>query len=742
MHREDHIYSANPVNSGKTFVPPMLKCFAAVLAVTLALFADFRPQAVAQEIDCFAKSNGSLALSMRTVRPGQPITVYWAAQAPVTCETTFFLDGEPLPYSRNGSKVVYPTDGQIFELRANTSGGDKVLETETVRVVSTVVRIEGSSQTWKDLLLASLRIPGTKIILAPGVDMDLSGARDIEIAESVQLTGDDGGPVRAGLVQGPRIFTKLQAPVFFKIACGSINSNEGRRGHNVKLSGFRLIGPNFNIPFDERHLSRGIRIDSCVGIEISNMEIAGWSNSAVEVYEDLTAQQINTPDDIYIHDNFIHHNQFEGRLGYGVVVRAGAFARIERNVFDFNRHAIAAPGTPTVGYYARHNLVLSGGGFHKDILTKFYTHQFDVHGDETCFPGHLNCGNGGYQFWFIDNSFQYTSGPSIKLRGKPHRRADIFGNIFPAPGDDAVVLQTPENVVFGTGNRANTYNLQTYGKYGVCDFDGDGRDDLFLPTGKTWWMSSGGKMHWTFLKDATEMLHQVGLGDFDADGRCDVIAKNTGAKTLEISSAGRGAWTQLHDGTYIMPFDQLRFADFNGDRRTDIFWRSGTGQWYYTSPQSQVWIPLQSSSLALSSFKFGDFTGDGRADVLAVTSNAWHISISGLGVWTKINSLKTPLADLLVGDFDANGIDDLMQVKVQDNDIVSWSLSRDGRTPWQAIGSYQFGRPLSQGRPYVSFLGRFNVGRGHDLLILDRHRSGNLVVNGATAIQPYGGDPH
>jgi hypothetical protein len=34
---------------------------------------------------------------------------------------------------------------------------------------------------------------------------------------------------------------------------------------------------------------------------------------------------------------------------------------IERNVFDFNRHAIAAGSEPGTGYTAQHNLVLKGG---------------------------------------------------------------------------------------------------------------------------------------------------------------------------------------------------------------------------------------------------------------------------------------------------------------------------------------------------------------------------------------------
>ena len=45
---------------------------------------------------------------------------------------------------------------------------------------------------------------------------------------------------------------------------------------------------------------------------------------------------------VRIHHNFIHHNQQDGTDGYGVAVVNRAYALIEKNVFDYNRHAIAS----------------------------------------------------------------------------------------------------------------------------------------------------------------------------------------------------------------------------------------------------------------------------------------------------------------------------------------------------------------------------------------------------------------
>ena len=126
---------------------------------------------------------------------------------------------------------------------------------------------------------------------------------------------------------------------------------------------------------------------------------------------------------------------------------------------------------------------------------------------------------------------------------------------------------------------------------GVCDFDGDGIDGWFLATGVTWWYASGGKTYWTYRREAPEWLDQVGLGDFDGDGRCDVCAVNRATRQWQIATGGSGAWTAL-PGTYDLPFEALRFGNFSGDRLMDIFYRAPEGQWWAISPGVYPWRPL------------------------------------------------------------------------------------------------------------------------------------------------------
>lgn len=279
-------------------------------------------------------------------------------------------------------------------------------------------------------------------------------------------------------------------------------------------------------------------------------------------------------------------------------------------------------------------------------------------------------------------------------------------------------------------------DVDTYGQYGVCDFDGDGMDDLFLATGVSWWYASRGKMHWTFLKEATERLHQVGLGDFDGDKRCDVFAVNRFAKQWEISKGGSGSWTAL-PGTYDVPFEELRFGDFNGDGTQDIFRREPNGQWWAISPGVYGWTPLASSGFPLRKLRFGDFDNDGVTDVIAVQDGRWSVSWGGNTSWQRLNTtLATPLEGLLIADIDFDGRDDIVRYAPSEDGLSgTWTVSWRGSTGWNPLATLSWvdtpeARELRPADYILSFVGWFNDPAGFDVLALDHERQGYLFRYG------------
>ncbi len=500
-------------------------------------------------------------------------------------------------------------------------------------------------------------------------------------------------------------------------------------GDGVEISGFRLIGPHFGTMEGNDNLERGMIVKSCLNVDIHNMEIAGWSGQAIYVDEDELYPRLLNPDAVKIYGNYIHNNQHKGGNGYGVDIRKGAYARIEQNVFDLNRHAIASSGKAGAGYSASENLILRGGGVHDKFLVP-YTHLFDVHGDANCpsfISGLFNCGNAGDQYWMYNNTFQYLKDNSIKLRGVPRVAAYIYGNVF-AKGsvDDAIELFSSTNVTIGSGAQANIAGYDTYGRYGTCDLDGDGKDDFFLASGKTWWSMSAARMHWVFLKSASERLEKVGFGDFNGDGVCDVVAAGDGE--LVTSSGGTGPWTSL-PGTAGVAFGEVRFADFNGDHKTDVFRRAPNGQWSYLPSGLTVWQNLNNSSFPLSSLRFGDFNGDGIADVLSLAGGRWSVSYGGLSGWTKLNSLSTSLNSVRIADVNGDGKDDIIRlifVGVIGNKF-RWEVSWGGRTAWKTLRTVYTDLPTTN--PLVTpraFVGRFSGTVGADMLLIDYRRKGWL----------------
>ncbi|EHK53773.1 FG-GAP repeat domain-containing protein [Allomesorhizobium alhagi] len=549
------------------------------------------------------------------------------------------------------------------------------------------------------------------------------------------------------------------ASSFLSIRC---DVGDDTPSDHVHLSGFRVEGPSRGQQTVDQF---GIFIFRCLDIEISNMEIAGWGGAAIRVLDDgghgpgqeppsnRPGDRIGRPEQVRILNNYIHHNQHESSeendgdsnpftqhaAGYGVDVHHGAWAQITENLFDFNRHAIASSGHAG-GYDATRNLVLKGGGYHGRMFNT-WTHIFDIHGTG-CIA--YSCGQAAVQSWFTDNAFQYRNDNAIKIRGKPHVAAYIRGNVFPHEGleddwgDDAIALQTTQNVDIGAGNIIET---DTYGRYGVCDFDADGIDDLFLATRAGFWFSSFGEFPWAYLGPQKDKLSDIRLGYFDADQRCDVLAEDRGAWV--ISSGGRGRWHPI--GSFGARLADVAFGQFDPNKRdhrpgvtrrtTHAFMRGADGQWFVTSLAQPDWQPVQSSGKPMGELRFGDFTGDGVTDVLSVDGGRWAISESARGTWRRLNQHHgDAVRSLFIADLNHNNIDDLIRLEVIGGAAagsgaakLTWWVSDDGRGRWRRLKTYNF-QAIFEGRlpSLFGLAGRFGAAPGGGVLVGDFKRIGHF----------------
>jgi hypothetical protein len=637
-----------------------------------------------------------------------------------------------------------------------------------------IVTIDNDSDQAK--LAAAVETPNTIVLLAANLEMDVSSiaredqpvlrlARCVTIASYVPpfpstptLASTLSSSARTTSSLGPvlRMSKQIKNGTLIEAKCMG-----GFDGDGARISGFRVFGPTFE---DQQTTNYGITIMGCHDVEISNMEVGGWGEAAILV-EDLDAGP-GIPDHdldpirVLIHDSYIHHNQrksVDGRAsGYGVSTGHFAWSKIYQNVFDFNRHSVASAGD-IGGYQAERNLVLKGGGFHGSAANRD-THAFDIHGTDSCGPLSLfsdklyNCGAAGRTSLFRDNTFQYKKDTNINIRGNPTNLVTIDHNVF-VRSDRGAAIDLFQDCCTVKVLENNLYDVETFGRYGVCDLDGDGMDDLFLLTGVTWWFSSRGTYPWTYLRLDDSEPKNLRLGYFDGTTRCGVMS-DTGTGIWRTSSGGRDDWKEL--GNFGRSLREVHFGRFDPTQRdhrsgvkkpeTHAFWRGPDGQWFVTPLSHPDWQPVQSFTTPFNQLRFGDFNGDGVTDVLANIGGHWSVSDSAREGWRTLNSsLNDPVDDtnIVIANLDPDdNVDDILKLEVKNvsrsaPDLppteltfeVNWWRSKNGTEPWKVWKTYTTKFPNHNPDfeiPGHGMVGRFGSAGAFATLMIDENRIGHF----------------
>ncbi|MGI0492532.1 FG-GAP repeat domain-containing protein, partial [Alkalinema pantanalense CENA528] len=245
---------------------------------------------------------------------------------------------------------------------------------------------------------------------------------------------------------------------------------------------------------------------------------------------------------------------------------------------------------------------------------------------------------------------------------------------------------------------------------GIGDFNGDINDDILWrerSTGKmaVWLMANG-----TYT--ATPILNNVmvtadwqvkGVADIDLDGKADVVWHNPTSGDVylwKMDGANRVSDKLLAQGLVGNAWALEKVADFNGDRTGDLLWRhQQTGELHLwgmtgfaidgnkTHVVGQVNGQGQFTALqipASTGWKIegaGDFTGDGKADLL------WRNSQGQIAVWAmdgwKVQSspiwqgVVVDSGWQLVGidDFSGDGKTDALWQHQSTGDLVIWQMN-------------------------------------------------------------------
>jgi hypothetical protein len=232
------------------------------------------------------------------------------------------------------------------------------------------------------------------------------------------------------------------------------------------------------------------------------------------------------------------------------------------------------------------------------------------------------------------------------------------------------------------------------------DFNGDGISDIL------WRNDSGQVTDWLgqtnggFASNADNLSGRPGLdwsvagtGDFNGDGRVDILWRNVDGQVTD--------WLGQANGSFVTNFENLSgrpgldwsivgTGDFNGDGKDDLLWRNNDGT-------ITDWLGLGNGSFASNTANLdghpgsdwhvagtGDFNGDGRTDILWRSDSGqvtdWLGTPTGGFITNFANLDGHPGLDWHVagtGDFDGDGRDDILW-RNDDGHVTDWLGQANG----------------------------------------------------------------
>jgi alkaline phosphatase len=200
---------------------------------------------------------------------------------------------------------------------------------------------------------------------------------------------------------------------------------------------------------------------------------------------------------------------------------------------------------------------------------------------------------------------------------------------------------------------------------GTADFSGDGKADILWRNdvdGRVVLWTMDGTTVTTSAATSTPTLaaswKAVGTGDFNGDGKADVLWRNDdGSIALWQMNGTAVTSTATSTSSLSSNWKAAGTGDFNGDGKTDVLWRNTTtnAAVVWTMNGSSVTSSTATSTAGLDSTwqvaDIADFNGDSKADILwskntgATTGNATQVwTMNGASVLTATATSVQPLA--------------------------------------------------------------------------------------------------
>jgi hypothetical protein len=243
---------------------------------------------------------------------------------------------------------------------------------------------------------------------------------------------------------------------------------------------------------------------------------------------------------------------------------------------------------------------------------------------------------------------------------------------------------------------------------GQRDFNGDGMADLL-------WSNTNGDtsiwlMNGTQVSSALDLgfagngWSVVGTGDFNGDGFGDILWRNTNGDTSVWLMTGGPTQVSVLSTTDLglvpTSWSVAQTGDFNGDGKSDILWRNTNGDtsvWLMTVSGTQMQV-LSATDLGVVPASWaiagtGDFNADSKSDIVWYNSNGdisiWLITASGTQVQvlstTDLGVVPAGWNVALTGDFNGDGRSDILW-RNSNGDTSIWFMNGASVSSTSGVG--------------------------------------------------------
>ena len=192
----------------------------------------------------------------------------------------------------------------------------------------------------------------------------------------------------------------------------------------------------------------------------------------------------------------------------------------------------------------------------------------------------------------------------------------------------ASLIAAFEPTMVGTPSSAHVHN----------DVDGDGKSDLLFQNPSQgylgWWLMNGTRVTSMNNQPMTLGYSVVATGDFNGDGKADIVWISK-SNALYIWLSNGSGFSSRYVATVASGWNVVGAGDVNGDGKADLLFQNPTSHyfgWWLMNGAQVLSMNNQAAGAGYTVGAIGDFNGDGKVDV------AWTDAIYSVVIWTSTGS--------------------------------------------------------------------------------------------------------